>query len=143
MLGNQLKMFQLRNKANNVWSRKPLRTIGMNITISMDYSEWKQIKYTSIRTSYKLMTKLKYLQNFLFICHKSFVKHNKLLYIFLKLEIVNLHNYSSFVRSQSITFEASDRSRSLPLALSYFPASELSLAPIREIARYKLCLSKR
>ena len=35
---------------------------------------------------------------------------------------------------QSITFEASDRSRSLPLALS----SELSLAPIREIACYKL-----
>ena len=44
---------------------------------------------------------------------------------------------------QSITFEASDRSCSLPLALSYFPASELSLPPIREIACYKRCLSKR
>ena len=43
---------------------------------------------------------------------------------------------------QSITFEASDRSRSLPLALIQFLASELSLAPIREIARYKLSLSK-
>ena len=38
---------------------------------------------------------------------------------------------------QSITFEASDRSRSLPLALIHVLASELSLAPIREIARYK------
>ena len=36
---------------------------------------------------------------------------------------------------QSITFEASDRSRSLPLALIHILASELSLAPIREIAR--------
>ena len=45
--------------------------------------------------------------------------------------------------NQSITFEVSDRSRSLPLALINFLASELSLAPIREIARYKLCLSKR
>ena len=36
---------------------------------------------------------------------------------------------------QSITFEASDRSRSLPLALIQILASELSLAPIREIAR--------
>ena len=44
---------------------------------------------------------------------------------------------------QSITFEESDRSRSLPLALIHFLASELSIAPIREIARYKLCLSKR
>ena len=41
--------------------------------------------------------------------------------------------YASY--NQSITFEASDRSRSLPLALIHFP--------IREIARYKLCLSKR
>ena len=43
---------------------------------------------------------------------------------------------------QSITFEASDRSRSLPLALIHFLVSELSLAPIREIAlaRYKLSL---
>ena len=39
---------------------------------------------------------------------------------------------------QSITFEASDRSRSLPLALIHVLASELSLAPIHEIARYKL-----
>ena len=38
-------------------------------------------------------------------------------------------------------FEASDRSRSLPLALIHFLASELSAAPIREIARYKLSLS--
>ena len=37
--------------------------------------------------------------------------------------------------SQSITFEASDRSRSQPLALIQSLASELSLAPIREIAR--------
>ena len=44
---------------------------------------------------------------------------------------------------QSITFEASDRSRSLPLALIQFLVSKLSLAPIREIARYKLSLSKR
>ena len=44
--------------------------------------------------------------------------------------------------SQSITFEASDRSRSLPLALIHFLASELSLAPVREIARYKLGQSK-
>ena len=36
---------------------------------------------------------------------------------------------------QSITFEASDRSRSLPLALIHILASELSLVPIREIAR--------
>ena len=45
--------------------------------------------------------------------------------------------------TQAITFEASDRSRSIPLTLSHFPASELSLAPIREIACYKLCLFKR
>ena len=45
--------------------------------------------------------------------------------------------------AQSITFEASDRSRSLPLALIHFLESELSLTPIREMARYKLCLSKR
>ena len=38
---------------------------------------------------------------------------------------------------QSITFEASDRSRSLSLALIHSLASDLSLAPIREIARYK------
>ena len=38
---------------------------------------------------------------------------------------------------QYITFEASDRSRSLPLALIHFLASELSLAPIREIAHKK------
>ena len=37
---------------------------------------------------------------------------------------------------QSITFEVSDRSRSLPLALVRVLASELSLAPIREIAHY-------
>ena len=37
--------------------------------------------------------------------------------------------------SQSITFEASDRSRSQPLALIQILASELSLAPILEIAR--------
>ena len=36
---------------------------------------------------------------------------------------------------QSITFEASDRSRSLPLAQIHILASEISLAPIREIAR--------
>ena len=42
---------------------------------------------------------------------------------------------------QSITFEASDRSRFLPLALIHFLASELSLAPIRKIAGYKLFLS--
>ena len=44
---------------------------------------------------------------------------------------------------QSITFEASDRSRSLPLTLIHYLASELSLAPIREIAPYKLFLYKR
>ena len=38
---------------------------------------------------------------------------------------------------QSITFEASDRSRSLSLTLIHSLASDLSLAPIREIARYK------
>ena len=43
---------------------------------------------------------------------------------------------------QSITFEASDRSRSLSLALIQVLASELLLAPVREIARYKLCVSK-
>ena len=43
----------------------------------------------------------------------------------------------------SITFEASDRSRSLPHALIHYLASELSLAPIREIAPYKLFLYKR
>ena len=32
-------------------------------------------------------------------------------------------------------FEVSDRSRSLPLALIHILASELSLAPIREIGR--------
>ena len=37
---------------------------------------------------------------------------------------------------QSITFEASDRCRSLQLALIHFLASELSPAPICEIARY-------
>ena len=37
--------------------------------------------------------------------------------------------------NQSITFEASDRSRSLPVALIQILASELSLAPIREIVR--------
>ena len=36
---------------------------------------------------------------------------------------------------QSITFEASDRSRLLPLALIHILASELSLAPIHEKAR--------
>ena len=36
---------------------------------------------------------------------------------------------------QSIAFEASNRSRSLPFALIHILASELSLAPIREIAR--------
>ena len=36
---------------------------------------------------------------------------------------------------QSITFEASDCSRSQPLALIQILASELSLTPIREIAR--------
>ena len=45
------------------------------------------------------------------------------------------------IKIQSITFEASDRSRSLPLALIHFLASEFSLVPIREIARYQLCLS--
>ena len=39
------------------------------------------------------------------------------------------------LQQQSITFEASDRSRSQPLALIQILASELSLAPIREIAR--------
>ena len=39
------------------------------------------------------------------------------------------------MKGQSITFEASDRSRSQPLALIQILASELSLAPIREIAR--------
>ena len=36
---------------------------------------------------------------------------------------------------QSIMFEASDRSRSLPLALIHILARELSLEPIRDIAR--------
>ena len=45
------------------------------------------------------------------------------------------HIESITTLAQSITFEASDRSRSLPLALIHIPASELSLAPIREIAR--------
>ena len=52
------------------------------------------------------------------------------------------HNYEERIGAskttkgmQSITFEASDRSRSLPLALIQILASELSLAPIREIAR--------
>ena len=43
----------------------------------------------------------------------------------------------SYTINQSITFEASDISRSLPLALVRVLASELSLAPIREIARYQ------
>ena len=41
----------------------------------------------------------------------------------------------AWLMMQSITFEASDRSRSLLLALIHILASELSLAPIREIAR--------
>ena len=52
---------------------------------------------------------------------------------------VILHHWTHWVHyehdDQSITFEVSDRSRSLPLALIHILASELSLAPIREIAR--------
>ena len=47
----------------------------------------------------------------------------------------NLEVVLLFTACQSITFEASDCSRSLPLALNHILASELSLAPIREIAR--------
>ena len=52
----------------------------------------------------------------------------------LMLPALNKINKQSLM-TQSITFEASDRSRSLPLALIHILASELSLAPIREIAR--------
>ena len=53
----------------------------------------------------------------------------------LLFKLVNCEYASMIIvrNSQSITFEAS--SRSLPLALIHILASELSLAPIREIAR--------
>ena len=47
---------------------------------------------------------------------------------------VEIDSYNGWCH-QSITFEASDRSRSLPLVLIHILASELSLATIREIAR--------
>ena len=68
-----------------------------------------------------------------FTYHIVFIVFNKI--------IINVSDHESTY--QSITFEVSDRSRSLPLALILYLASELSLAPIREIARYKLFLSER
>ena len=48
---------------------------------------------------------------------------------------------TTLVMMQSITFEASDRSRSQPLILIQILASELLLAPIREIARQNVYLN--
>ena len=69
--------------------------------------------------------------------HIACCKHNKL-QIHCCETLLQLQNIGKTLQKtppQSITFEASDRSRSLPLALIHILASELSLAPIREIAR--------
>ena len=69
--------------------------------------------------------------------HILFLKHGKLINL-TSSQWLDWYSYvytDPSISPQFITFEASDRSRSQPLALIQILASELSLAPIREIAR--------
>ena len=78
-----------------------------------------------------------YSRTLFFICDTEVSRARAALWVVLCAVYCILYTVYCILASvlQSITFEASDRSRSLPLALIHILASELSLAPIREIAR--------